>query len=51
MNSVLLGFLYGIGAFRGLIREKSFEESLKSEENRRAFKLGLNEAIKLVTLL
>lgn len=41
-NAAILGFLYSLGAFKGLISEDSFIKALKHESNIIAFKLGMN---------
>ncbi|TRM77895.1 indolepyruvate oxidoreductase subunit beta [Sulfolobus sp. A20-N-F8] len=40
LNAAILGFMFGLGAFEGLISEDSFVKALKYESNIKAFKLG-----------
>ncbi len=49
VNSAILGFAYGLGIFKSL-REESFLTTLKGENNIKAFKEGLNEALKTKTI-
>ncbi|ADX81972.1 indolepyruvate oxidoreductase subunit beta [Sulfolobus islandicus] len=39
-NAAILGFLYSLGAFEGLINEESFIKALKYESNIKAFKIA-----------
>ncbi|BDC19476.1 indolepyruvate oxidoreductase subunit beta [Acidianus sp. HS-5] len=46
VNSAILGFAYGLGIFR-MMSEESFTSTLKGENNVKAFRLGLEESLKL----
>ncbi len=46
VNSAILGFAYGLGIFK-MIKEESFVSTLRGENNIKAFKMGLEEGLKI----